>query len=394
MRILPKKTTVLRAVPLLALALAAGATLISSGQNPAAPPEFSRTEAMIAMRDGVKLRTVVYAPKNAAALLPFLLQRTPYGVPETAVNLAGESYRELVADGYIFVYQDIRGRFGSEGTFVMQRPPRDRKDPEGDRREHGRLRHRRLAPGESAGPQRPGRPEGRLLRRLARRHGHARSASGRQGRLAAGVPGRYVPWRRFPPQRRVPPELRLRVRGQDGDDEGGHEFPLRRVRHLRMVSPARASLDGQREIPVRPDPDLERLRRPSQLRRVLAPAGHGPLPGPRDRAHAPRRRLVGPGGLLRAAEDLRDPRAARRPGDQLLRRRSLEPRRLEPPGRGGAGPDQVRFRHVEVFPRADPGAFLRLLSERQARLGQSRRRSRSRPAPTSGGSTTSGRRGG
>ncbi len=129
MRILPKKSTVLLAVPLLALALAAGARLVSSGQNLVASPEFVRLEAMIAMRDGVKLRTVVYAPKNAAAPLPFLLQRTPYGVPELAAFLAGESYRELVADGYIFVYQDIRGRFGSEGTFVMQRPPRDRKDP-------------------------------------------------------------------------------------------------------------------------------------------------------------------------------------------------------------------------------------------------------------------------
>jgi len=129
MRIFPKKSTILLAVPVLALALAAGATLVSTGQNPAASPGFVRTEAMIAMRDGVKLRTVVYAPKSAAAPLPFLFQRTPYGVPETASNLAGESYRELVADGYIFVYQDIRGRFGSEGTFVMQRPPRDRKDP-------------------------------------------------------------------------------------------------------------------------------------------------------------------------------------------------------------------------------------------------------------------------
>ena len=129
MRILPKKSTVLLAVPLLALALAAGAKLVSPGPDPAASPEFVRTEAMIAMRDGVKLRTVVFAPKGAAAPLPFLLQRTPYGVPESANVLAGEGYRELVADGYIFVFQDIRGRFGSEGTFVMQRPPRDRKVP-------------------------------------------------------------------------------------------------------------------------------------------------------------------------------------------------------------------------------------------------------------------------
>ena len=54
--------------------------------------------------------------------------RTPYEAPETTRPLTSESYRELVAEGYIFVFQDIRGRFKSEGTFVMQRPPRDRRD--------------------------------------------------------------------------------------------------------------------------------------------------------------------------------------------------------------------------------------------------------------------------
>ncbi len=348
MRILPKKTTVLLAVPLLALALAAGATLVSSGQNPAAPPEFvqDRGHDRHARRGEAPDGRLCAEKRGCAAPVP---------APAHALRGPGDGGQpgggELPRARRRRLHLRLPGhprplRVRGHVRHAAAAPRQERS--QGDRREHGRLRHRRLAPGERAGPQRPGRPEGSLLRRLARRHGHARSAPGRQGRLAAGVPGRHVPRRRFPPQRRVPPELRLRVRGQDGDDEGGHELPLRRVRHLRVVSPARASLDGQREIPVRPDPDLERLRRPSQLRRVLAPAGHGPLPGPRDRAHAPRRRLVGPGGLLRAAEDLRDPRAARRPGDQLLRRRSLEPRRLEPPGRGGAGPDQVRFRHVEV----------------------------------------------
>ena len=42
-------------------------------------------------------------------------------------------YQDMFADGYIFVLQDIRGRYESEGHFVMQRPPRDRKDPQFDR---------------------------------------------------------------------------------------------------------------------------------------------------------------------------------------------------------------------------------------------------------------------
>ena len=128
MPILPKKKFVL-IVLAIAAASAAGAAIAERGQAPAAPPDFTITQAMVPMRDGVKLHTVVFAPKAAALPLPFLLMRTPYGAPESTRPLAGESYRELVAEGYIFVFQDIRGRYKSEGTFVMQRPPRDRRDP-------------------------------------------------------------------------------------------------------------------------------------------------------------------------------------------------------------------------------------------------------------------------
>ena len=85
---------------------------------------------MIPMRDGVRLQTVIMTPKNASGPLPILLTRTPYGVPENGdhFNQAGRA-DDLIADGYIFVSQNIRGRFKSEGTFVMQRPPRDKSDP-------------------------------------------------------------------------------------------------------------------------------------------------------------------------------------------------------------------------------------------------------------------------
>src|ERR1700722_2764707 len=79
----------------------------SSGHRPAGPQKapalpdaslsFNKTDMMIPMRDGVKLHTEIYAPKDAKEPLPF-------------------------------VFQDIRGRFGSEGQFVMQRDPRDTKD--------------------------------------------------------------------------------------------------------------------------------------------------------------------------------------------------------------------------------------------------------------------------
>jgi uncharacterized protein len=85
-------------------------------------------EAMIPARDGVRLHTRIFVPKHAAGSLPFLLTRTPYGVDGSDADLAG-SLRELSDAGYIFVFQDIRGRYKSEGTFVMVRPARDPSDP-------------------------------------------------------------------------------------------------------------------------------------------------------------------------------------------------------------------------------------------------------------------------
>jgi len=89
---------------------------------------FNRAEAMIPMRDGVRLHTEILAPKNAAGPCAFLITRTPYGLGDDASGYSRmmAAYREMFADGFIFVFQDIRGRFQSEGTFVMQRPPRDR----------------------------------------------------------------------------------------------------------------------------------------------------------------------------------------------------------------------------------------------------------------------------
>jgi putative CocE/NonD family hydrolase len=113
----------------LGAAIAAFAWAAQSGQAPAAAPEFSETRAMIQMRDGVRLHTVIFVPKNAPPPLPFLIMRTPYGAPSSPGPLMSASYKELVDEGYIFVYQDIRGRYKSEGQFVMQRPPRDKRDP-------------------------------------------------------------------------------------------------------------------------------------------------------------------------------------------------------------------------------------------------------------------------
>ena len=87
------------------------------------PATYVRQSADIAMRDGVTLHVEIFSPPNATEALPFLLQRTPYGVDGAGLRLTG-GYKELAQDGYIFVFEDIRGRYKSNGTFVMQRPPR------------------------------------------------------------------------------------------------------------------------------------------------------------------------------------------------------------------------------------------------------------------------------
>jgi uncharacterized protein len=89
---------------------------------------FTKTDAMVPTRDGVKLHTVIFAPHEARESLPILLERTPYGAMDDE-NALRNRYAHLIADGYIFAFQDIRGRFKSEGQFVMQRPVRDRRDP-------------------------------------------------------------------------------------------------------------------------------------------------------------------------------------------------------------------------------------------------------------------------
>ena len=90
---------------------------------------FKRTEAMIPMRDGVKLFTVILAPENQTENLPIYMERTPYGVAGWNGARLNGAKPELVKDGYVFVFQDIRGREDSEGVFEMLRPPRDKRDP-------------------------------------------------------------------------------------------------------------------------------------------------------------------------------------------------------------------------------------------------------------------------
>ncbi|MGH6909428.1 MAG: CocE/NonD family hydrolase [Phenylobacterium sp.] len=99
--------------------------------NPPTPADYTRKDVMIPMRDGVKLHAIVIAPKTTANPAPILLSRTPYGAGSSVggasqhgamvVSPANEPFFQ---DGYILVYEDIRGRYGSEGGFVLTRPLR------------------------------------------------------------------------------------------------------------------------------------------------------------------------------------------------------------------------------------------------------------------------------
>ncbi len=91
---------------------------------------FTKQDVMIPVRDGARLHTEIYSPRRAAGALPFILERTPYGTSDDSKGYSRHLalYDDLIRDGYIFVIQDIRGRFKSEGKFVMNRAPRDRSD--------------------------------------------------------------------------------------------------------------------------------------------------------------------------------------------------------------------------------------------------------------------------
>jgi putative CocE/NonD family hydrolase len=89
-------------------------------QEPAATKSpFTYKQVMIPARDGVHLQTVILTPVDKKGPLPILFRRTPYGVPEKAPEKLQSSLVELEKDGYIYVIQNLRGRFGSEGKFDL-----------------------------------------------------------------------------------------------------------------------------------------------------------------------------------------------------------------------------------------------------------------------------------
>jgi putative CocE/NonD family hydrolase len=109
----------------LALLFISALPLCAQQSAPETPKDFERTEQMIKMRDGVRLYTSIYTPKNQKEPLPIIFLRTPYGIDGLGQSLTARAQDVLGGDDqYILVFQDIRGRFKSEGQFVMTRAPR------------------------------------------------------------------------------------------------------------------------------------------------------------------------------------------------------------------------------------------------------------------------------
>jgi putative CocE/NonD family hydrolase len=131
----------------LSLLLAAAFASAAHAQTPAMAPDipadkftatvpnadYVKQEVMIPMRDGVKLHTVIVIPKSVmAGKAPIMLTRTPYNASGRAsrmksphiASILGDGDDAFIENGYIRVFQDVRGKYGSEGDYVMTRPVR------------------------------------------------------------------------------------------------------------------------------------------------------------------------------------------------------------------------------------------------------------------------------
>ncbi len=122
--LMPSALATVFALPQCLASQAAGAQSAPSAAEPyRVKDHYSKFEVRLPMRDGAGLHTVVFVPKDQTKTYPILLERTPYSVPygDSFPGGLGPS-EKLMKSGYIFVYQDVRGQFMSDGEFVNMRP--------------------------------------------------------------------------------------------------------------------------------------------------------------------------------------------------------------------------------------------------------------------------------
>ena len=144
---MPLSVRVRSALSLAALCLMTLFTIAPRAQAPAAAPPpapaapsgvelvratYTKFEYMVPMRDGARLFTAVYVPKDASRPYPFLITRTPYNIAPYGVDRYKDALgpsEHFQKEGFIFVYQDARGRYMSEGEFQQVRPFNPSKGP-------------------------------------------------------------------------------------------------------------------------------------------------------------------------------------------------------------------------------------------------------------------------
>ncbi len=303
------------------------------------------------------------AARGARARCRSCMQRTPYGIARgaQAARRAAQGLRRrrlrLRLPG-----PARQVRLGGRLRDAAAGPRARRHEDAG--RGHRHLRHDRVASRERPGQQRPGRACSACPTRAGRRS-WARSSRTRRSRRS----------RRRPRPRTCGSATTFHHNGAFRLSYGFEfaywlesgkaleHFDFDRYDTYRLVPRPGPALQRQRPLLPREDPHVERLRRAPRLRRVLEEADADPAPARGPGPDAERRRLVGPGGLLRPSPDLRGPREARSEEPQPPRRRPVEPRRLDARRRRPARRDSLRQRDLEALPRGDPGALVRALPQ-------------------------------
>lgn len=127
-----KRKVILSCAILAATSASCRITCAQSGTEQDPAKLYDKQSAMVPMRDGIKLYTEIYRPKDSYPESPIIFLRSPYGVSNANGGFSKyfrTTFRELLKDRYIFVVQDARGRHKSEGKFEWNRPIRHRDDP-------------------------------------------------------------------------------------------------------------------------------------------------------------------------------------------------------------------------------------------------------------------------
>ena len=355
----------------LAAAIAARPILAQQVEGTPPIPSFDKTEVMVPMRDGVKLHTNVFVPRGFAGNLPIIMIRTPYGI-EGGERSFGGAYAELARDGYIFVHQDIRGRFKSEGQFVMLRQMRDKRDPK--------------AIDESTDTYDT---IEWLLKNVPRNNG-------RVGMMGVSYPGWLTVVAMLDPH----PALKaVSPQASPADMFIGDDFHHNGAFRLSYGFEYATMMETNKEQTAFAFDDSDTYNwylKLGSLAHVNEKYLHGTIPSWNDFANHPdydafwQRQatapyidrvsvptlsiagLVGSGRLLWASDYLSAAREVRHEAPQLPRRRAVEPWRVERRERTTTRPDHIRQRHRAGVSPLDSGALVRVLAQGDRHLVASR----------------------